>query len=97
MKLFFRSALCFFFAVLCPLAGCLLFPEREEAQENILLLLPDVIYEQEYSRKSLERYKAARLDEKELEKWTKAFSEEQERLKRLHSDRSNFTAAAPAV
>ena len=63
----------------------------------ILLLLPDVIYEQEYSRKSLERYKAARLDEKELEKWTKAFSEEQERLKRLHSDRSNFTAAAPAV
>lgn len=41
MKLFFRSALCFFFAVLCPLAGCLLFPEREEAQEDILLLLPD--------------------------------------------------------
>lgn len=63
----------------------------------ILLLLPDVISEREYSRKSLELYKATRIDEKELEKWIKQYSEEQERLGRLRSDRLNFTGAVPAV
>lgn len=60
----------------------------------VLLLLPDVIYEQEYSRWSLEHYRAVKEAEKELEEWIKQHLPESDRLS---SNRWSFIGTAPAV